>query len=109
MKMKTLRTLGAAALLAVGAVMTAGTAQADTNDAHYLAALAGLGINTTPADQLITAGHTLCDGGMENALQQFATQGQLLAAGVSYGQINPSEVAAARAYCPDKLRALGMS
>jgi hypothetical protein len=102
-----LRVILLAAALALS-IIGAPLAHADSHDDQYLSALAGLGINTAPADQLITAGHTTCDS-MGNPFQGLAAQGQFLSAGVPYGQITPVEIAPARAYCPDKLHSVGLS
>jgi hypothetical protein len=97
--------LCAAAVFA--ALSLAPLAHADSQDDQFLSAVRALGI-TAPADQLIAAGHTACDG-IGNSPSVLAAEGQLLGAGVPYGQITPVFIAAGRAYCPDKLHSIGMS
>jgi hypothetical protein len=89
-------------------VITAPLAHADQGDDAYLSAVAALGINTSNGGALIAAGHATCDT-IGNPFGQLGVQGQLVSAGVPYGQITPVEVAAARVWCPDKLHAAGLS
>jgi hypothetical protein len=104
--MKIQATLAALAL----SIIVAPLAHADSQDDQYLSALAGLNINTTSAAQLIAAGHAWCDAmGNPNPGAILGLQAQLLGAGVPYGQTPQVEIAAGRAYCPDKLPSLGLS
>jgi hypothetical protein len=97
----------AVAFVALTLLLGAGVAHADSQDSQYLSAVSALGI-TAPADQLIAGGHAVCDG-VGNSGAELAAQGQLLAAGVPYGQVGQVFIAAGRAYCPDKLHSLGLS
>jgi Protein of unknown function (DUF732) len=104
--MKIQATVAALAL----SVVIAPLAHADSQDDQYLSALAGMNINTANAPQLISAGHAWCDAiGNFNPGAIIGFQGQFLGAGVPYGETAQAEIAAGRAYCPDKLHSMGLS
>jgi hypothetical protein len=91
------------------AAIFAASAHADGPDQQYLAALAASGIDTGQADQLIAAGHASCDAlGVWNPFSGVTTAGQFMQAGVTHDQLRAANMAAARAYCPDKLHAMGL-
>ena len=100
-------TATAALAVAVPAITSGPVALADTVDDQYIAAARALGV-TSPPDQLINAGHTVCDA-WGNFGFGLTAQGTLLGAGVPFTLIQPMEIAAGRAYCPDKLHAIGLT
>jgi hypothetical protein len=95
-------------LLAALLLLPAAHANADSPDNQYLHAVSALGITTAQPDQLIAGAHTLCDG-LGTGWNLFPAEGQLLSAGVPYGQLTQVFTAAGRAYCPDKMHSVGLS
>ena len=96
--------------LAFAALLLAPLAHADSHDDQYLSAIAALGI-TAPPDQLIAAGHSICDAmaGGGGPFNWVNIAHQLEGIGVPSGQVGLVNVAAGRAYCPDLLHAHGLS
>jgi hypothetical protein len=96
------------AAVTVTALSLAPAAHADSQDDQFLSAVAALGINGAP-DQLIAAAHAVCDMWGSGQPAYLGVLGQAVAAGVPYGQTHQFYVAAGRAYCPDRLHAIGLS
>lgn len=90
------------------ATLLAAPVLADTQDNQYLGAVAALGITADPQG-LIAGAHTMCDGLGTVGFSWMAAEGQVVGAGVPAGQATPVLIAAGRAYCPDKLHAIGLS
>jgi hypothetical protein len=99
-----LRSVTAAALI-LTAIATACPASADSADDQYVAAAQGLGIDA-PVDQLINAGHRVCNA-WGNGYTDAMTL-PLVAAGVPRPQVRQMITAAGQAYCPAKLSVFGV-
>lgn len=92
----------ALAALAIAGISPA-IAHADTQDDHYLANLASMGINPTPPEPFIQFAHGICDNPMAEPALKLGLVGQT---GISLMQSMSAMTAAFRAYCPDKLSML---
>ena len=88
------------------AMMSAPSAHADANDDQFISQARALGV-TVPAEQLIPAGHAVCDQ-FDNPGPFFGIAGPIVSLGVAVNQSLPVAYAAGRAYCLDKLHARGL-
>jgi Protein of unknown function (DUF732) len=99
----------AAGLVALVALVGVPAPDASADDGQFLSAVSAIGINADPA-RLIAAAHAECDAmPFPNNFASWGNQARWMGAGVPMSLVTQVFIAAGRAYCPDKLHAIGLS